>query len=617
MKIIKWISSIFSRRKIEDDDLKVISDPNYHVDGLQTWRKRAFEAARNKLSLKNINTQLRTRFAQGLNIVLEKYDKLILNLKPRLDEAIKKLTIIQDGKESFIENEKEQLYTDRAHDINAIDSKVENVDREVEETDDRINDVEAEIDSRGIAKIRRSFFEKVVPSVIISIGIIGTDSPFTWEPIETLYDIPPIFAMLMGLALSCFIAMMGHLAGKFLTQKKKTRLAKVCIGIGVILCTVILVLRATLDDNLALTGTLLYLLFAISVIVSYVYNLNKFSHDLIVLAKELRAHRSRLLNAKSKLEKQRAKIVQEITAKAKKNYKTTLRAQENDVKNLREQLNNAETDRANVVKDFAEKEKQALAQIQDSYERGLRRGRKGMEGATTIVTLLMVFTFHTSFAQDYLFLPDKSMSGAKDQKISSQEVFDFLAETIGIDSVNYYGEEINVFVSVIGQQSIPEVTNHSLEPSGHWLISNRKKRIEEQREFLRGLRFSLTNFIDSDDNHQQTHFYRPFMHSLGYLDTTRITRIYCLSDLISESEVLDMAEDKYLKNPSLLYGEDYELLKAKLLQDVPLPDDLSHLEITLVFSVDMQKDELSLAASRFWSRFFGERKAVVKTKATL
>ena len=617
MKIIKWISSIFSRRKNEDDDLKVISDPNYHVDGLQTWRKRAFEAARNKLSLKNINTQLRTRFAQGLNIVLEKYDKLILNLKPRLDEAIKKLTIIQDGKESFIENEREQLYTDRAHDINAIDSKVENVDREVEETDDRINDVEAEIDSRGIAKIRRSFFEKVVPSVIISIGIIGTDSPFTWEPIETLYDIPPIFAMLMGLALSCFIAMMGHLAGKFLTQKKKTRLAKVCIGIGIILCTVILVLRATLDDNLALTGTLLYLLFAISVIVSYVYNLNKFSHDLIVLAKELRAHRSRLLNAKSKLEKQRAKIVQEITSKAKKNYKTTLRAQENDVKNLREQLNIAETDRANAVKDFAEKEKQALAQIQDSYERGLRRGRKGMEGATTIVTLLMVFTFHTSFAQDYLFLPDKSMSGAKDQKISSQEVFDFLAETIGIDSVNYYGEEINVFVSVIGQQSIPEVTNHSLQPSGHWLISNRKKRIEEQKDFLRGLRSSLINFIDSDDNHQQTHFYRPFMHSLEYLDTTRITRIYCLSDLISESEVLDMAKDKYLKNPSLLYGEDYELLKAKLLEDVPLPDDLSHLEITLVFSVDMQKDELSLAASRFWSRFFGERKAVVRTKASL
>ena len=209
------------------------------------------------------------------------------------------------------------------------------------------------------------------------------------------------------------------------------------------------------------------------------------------------------------------------------------------------------------------------------------------------------------------------MSGAKDQKISSQEVFDFLAETIGIDSVNYYGDEINVFVSVIGQQSIPQVTNHSLEPSGHWLISNRKKRIEEQREFLRELRSSLTNFIDSDDNHQQTHFYRPFMHSLGYLDTTRITRIYCLSDLISESEVLDMAEDKYLKNPSLLYGEDYELLKTKLLEDVPLPDDLSHLEITLIFSVDMQKDELSLAASRFWSRFFRERNAVVKTKATL
>lgn len=616
MNLFKRILSFFSRSRIEDDDLKVISDPDYHVDGLQTWRKRAFEAARNKLSLKNINTQLRTRFAQGLNIVLEKYDKLILNLKPRLEEAIKKLTVIQDSKELFIENEKEQLLADRAHEINAIDSKIENVDREVEDTDDRINDVEAEIDSRGIAKIRRSFFEKVVPSVIISIGIIGTDSPFTWEPIETLYNIPPIFAMLMGLALSSFIAMMGHLAGKFLVQKK-TKLAKICMAIGFILCTVILVLRASLDDNLALTGTLLYLLFGISIIVSYVYNLNKFSHDLIAIAKELRSHRGRLLNTKSKLEKQRSKIIQEINAMAKNNYKLTLRSQENDVKGLRDQLNNAETDKTNVVKDFAEKEKQALAQIQDSYERGLRRGKKGMEGATTIVTLLLAFTMQTSFAQDYLFLPDKSMSGANDSKISSQEVFDFLAKTIGIDSVNYFGEEVSVFVSVIGQQSIPEVTNHNLEPSGHWLISNRKKRIEEQKGFLTDLKSSLTRFIDSDDNHKQTHFYRPFIHSLDYLDTTKITRIYCLSDLISESEVLDMAEEKYVKNPSLLYTEDYEVLKAKLLKDMPLPEDLSHLEITLVFSVDMQKDELSLAASRFWTKLFGERNAIVKTSATL
>ena len=617
MNIFKRIRSLFFSEK--DSDQSKNKDEVQYRKELQEWNKRAYLLGRNEGALDNLLNEIKTRFSQVRHSIIEPLQAEIMVFEKSLKDTLDALSSISENKEEAREDyytrAKQAIEAKKADGLN----RIRQIDRKLKANKARKAEADAEIFAGKLKKVKKKFFDTLIPTVIIVLATIGIDTPITWVGVEESLDTVPLAAFLISIGISGFLGMIGHLAGDCLTNRK-FRMGSIWLILGIVLLLTIVGMRWNVDGNLLMTAAILMVLFITSVLISMRYHRNRDQLDVVFDADRLEALIDRLederdneLNEIHKLDNEADTKASDYVDKYKADLLSGKKSSEESIYKLKSKV-------AAEMKGNADLESKTISEVKDSYNKG--SGGDGPNMRAAMITLIFagaMFLSSTCFGQvmDVGVAIDKSLSRSSDQELRADDIFEGIVEILLIDTAEHYSGGANVYLTHIGQNSIPKVISIHLEEGGNWLIGNRKDRKEEVVAFLIKLKAGIDQVLALERKQRYTNIYRTLIHAIEHFSSDSDEHhLISIGDQLETSFLTNMAADKYTKNPAQLEA-DYAQLSSILLSDLSFPKELDELRVLLIYDVDPAKEELSYRASRFWKRFFEtEAKAMVRIKAS-
>jgi|GEM_PF-4144450 len=609
--ILSLLASLFS-----DKTDNVTEHPAFTREEEKTWIKEGFKHGVSALPLDNLITTIKTKVSQNLHIAIEGIQAEALLLEKSIKQRWARIDYLLTNKSEVNKEQGTKINLTTSPERAEIEQKKKKLNRSIQKDESELADIRADIHANQIGKKKLKFFDTLKPTIGIIGATIVIDTPFSWEGIEMSLGVVPIVAFLMSFAMSAFIGITGHMAGASLTNRN-FKMGSLWVTLGISLIATIIGMRLNIEGNLFLTGVILLILFVISILISMRYHRDKEEMDIRNEERELEDRLNEAYDERDALDRRLDELANHGKSASASYVDELVKEQQKEVEKEEKEFSKKTAQITIIRKTFTDKESEVLAKVRASYAEGQKKGKGfdgGMKAAT--VTLLLALTFNIGVAQtkDIGSLIDLSLSMSTEIKVDADDVYKGILDILDIDTTQHYSGGANVYLTYIGHKSIPEIWAIRLEEGQNWLFGKRSARRKEVLEFLKELRAAIDKILSIERKHRQTLIYRPLIHLLEQLDPDSDRYILSASDQIEQSNILDLAQSKYLKNPSLI-DKDYDELSARLLSDQDLPD-MSGIQVKLIYNVGPEKEELSYRCSRFWARLMRAHGAETSIKAS-
>lgn len=193
---------------------------------------------------------------------------------------------------------------------------------------------------------------------------------------------------------------------------------------------------------------------------------------------------------------------------------------------------------------------------------------------------------------EYAFIKDISASAVSD--INSFKPDEIIHKRIANKDLINNGIGMNIYTTCIGLDAFPKVLKSELPKNNYW-ITSKKTRQSHLDKFRKNTQSILDSVAILMQTNKYSSLYRGVIHTLKQMRPNSTKEVFIYSDGIECSTIANFYDVKD-------WDKEYERIRQALLVDMPVPTT-SNLKIVFITN---GRDELTVKAIRFWTRFFLE-----------
>ena len=195
---------------------------------------------------------------------------------------------------------------------------------------------------------------------------------------------------------------------------------------------------------------------------------------------------------------------------------------------------------------------------------------------------------------------DRSTSESNGRRDSSETIYRHLVEDVfGLDEGDVVTESIHVYVTVMGESARPILLKAHLPEAKPWYSYKKEERLADIEAFKQELYQLLKKVFDAPNSEASSHLANAICHlsrEITHKHPDAQKSIYCYSDGIEQSEIIDFADYQLdIKR----FREDFEMISDKLNTSCELPV-MDGIEFKLLNSPKSGGGQFIIACSQFW-----------------